>query len=77
MENECCNGEQCKGPVLDLWPLLYVVNGRLQYSQASYAPLHTLACKSLTRAMSAAKQWFYANMLSSYPIPVRCMRPDD
>ena len=23
--NECCNGEQCKGPVLDLWPLLYTV----------------------------------------------------
>jgi len=21
--NECCNGEQCKGPVLALWPLLY------------------------------------------------------
>ncbi len=25
--NECCNGEQCKGPVLDLWPLLYVHAG--------------------------------------------------
>ena len=22
--NECCNGEQCKGPVLDLWPVLYI-----------------------------------------------------
>ena len=23
-DNQCCNAEQCKGPELDLWPVLYM-----------------------------------------------------